>query len=59
MTASVLDQVRVEVVLNFEAWRRRLLSPNALAKLAKDLGLGWFSASDITGLWKLGLHSKI
>jgi hypothetical protein len=55
MTASTLNQVRVEVVLNFENWRRRLLSPDALAKLAKNLGLGWFSASDVTGLWKLGL----
>lgn len=55
MTASALDQIRVEVLHNFTNWRRRLLSPEALAKLAKDLGLGWFSASDVTGLWKLGL----
>lgn len=55
MSDSSLDQVRVEVVLHFEAWRRRLLSPDGLAKLAKDLGLGWFSASEISGLWKLGL----
>lgn len=55
MTASTLEQIRTEVVLDFENWRRRLLTPKALAKLAKDLGLGWFTASDITGLWKIGL----
>ncbi|MYM26240.1 hypothetical protein GTP46_26780 [Duganella sp. FT135W] len=55
MKESALERARVEVVLKFETWRRRLLSPDALAKLAKDLGLGWFSASEVTGLWKLGL----
>ena len=55
MTASTLNQVRLAMVLNFKSWRGRLLSPDAFAKLAKDLGLGWFSVSDITGLWKLGL----
>jgi hypothetical protein len=55
MTASTLEQMRAEVVLRFENWRRRLLTPDALAKLAKDLGLGWFTASEIVGLWKIGL----
>lgn len=55
MTTSTLEQIRADVVLGFENWRQRLLSAEALAKLAKDLGLGWFSATDITGLWKIGL----
>lgn len=55
MTASTLEQIREEVVLGFENWRRRLITPEALAKLAKELGLGWFTASDITGLWSIGL----
>ncbi|TCS33104.1 hypothetical protein EDC30_11845 [Paucimonas lemoignei] len=55
MTASTLERMRAEVVLGFANWRQRLLTPEALAKLAKDLGLGWFSAAEITGLWKIGL----
>jgi hypothetical protein len=55
MTTSTLEQIRAEVVIGFENWRRRLLTPEALANLAKDLGLGWFTASDVVGLWKIGL----
>ena len=55
MTASTLERIRSEVILGFENWRRRLLTPEALARLAKDLGLGWFTATDIIGLWKIGL----
>lgn len=55
MEKSRLERARIDVVLSFESWRRRLLTPKALAKLASDLGLGWFSEADITGLWKLGI----
>lgn len=55
MATSTLERARIEVIHKFEFWRQRLLSPKALAKLANDLGLGSFSASDITGLWKIGL----
>ncbi|NHQ86274.1 hypothetical protein HA050_09110 [Iodobacter sp. HSC-16F04] len=55
MTVSTLENVRAEVVLGSTFWRQRLLTPEELAKLAKNLGLGSFTATDITGLWKIGL----
>lgn len=55
MELSNLERMRIEVACEFEFWRRRLLSPKALAKLASDLGLGLFEASEIEGLWRIGL----
>lgn len=55
MAATTLEQARMQVMLDYDLSRQRLLSPEGLAKLAKNLGTGSFSALDVTGLWKVGL----
>lgn len=55
MNVAKLNDLRVDLVRASESWQRGLLSSDGLAKLAKELGLGWFTEQDVLGLWRIGL----
>lgn len=55
MEAVTLLDLRAEAACTSESWRRRLLGPEQLAKLANSMGLGLFTAEQIVGLWSIGM----
>ena len=55
MTIDTLLALRAEVASASESWLGRLLDAEHLARLAKAMGLGWFTTENIVGVWSIGL----